>query len=170
MSEPARAGSVRRTARSAPRASAFCSGRCALSGPMLTATISSPWRPDSRMRTASSSPCTSNGFSSLSPERSSRLVEGSSRRAAVARGTSLTQTAMFNAPPPPRVDRLSLADEGRLALLDKRAHALLRVPRGEHERIQVGLVHQVAADVAVQRPVGRLLRVVEGHRALGGHL
>src|SRR6187200_2580502 len=168
MSDPASTGSVSSTARSAPSASAFCSGRWAVSGPMQTATISSTCWPDSRMRIASSSPWTSNGFSSLSPERSSRWVEGSSRRAAVALGTSLTQTAMFNASPP-RWFAGSLADERGLALLDERPQALLGVVRREHERVQVGLVDEVAADVSVQRPVGRLLRVVERDRALLRH-
>ena len=95
MSEPASAGSVTSTARSAPSASAFCSGRWADSGPMHTATISPTSCPPSRMRIASSSPCRSNGLSSLSPERSSLWVVASSRFALVALGTSLTHTAMF---------------------------------------------------------------------------
>ena len=95
MSDPESTSSVRSTARSAPSASALANTRWADSGPMQTATISSTSAPPSRSRTASSRACTSNGFSSESPERSSRLVEGSSRRAAVALGTSLTQTAIF---------------------------------------------------------------------------
>ena len=95
MSEPASPGSDSSTARSAPSANAFESAREALSGPMQTATISATSTPDSRIRTASSSACTSNGFNSESPDRSSRLVAGSSRREDVALGTSLTQTAIF---------------------------------------------------------------------------
>ncbi len=95
MSEPARAASVTSTARSAPSASALVSTRWADSGPMHTATISPTSAPPSRIRIASSSACTSNGFGSESPDRSSRWVDGSSRRCDVALGTSLTQTAMF---------------------------------------------------------------------------
>ena len=103
MSDPASAGSVSSTTRSAPSASAFCSGRWAFSRPMQTATISSTSWPASRSLIASSRPCTSNGFSSLSPDRSSRCVDGSSRFALVALGTSFTQTAMFNPLPLLRV-------------------------------------------------------------------
>src|SRR6516225_603706 len=142
MSEPASAGSVSSTARSAPSASAFCSGREAASRPMQTATISSTCWPDSRTRIASSRPCTSNGLSSLSPERSSLLVEGSSRFALAALGTSLTQTAMFNAFPLGVLDGL-LADEGRRALLDECPQALARILGREHQRVEIGLVDEV---------------------------
>src|SRR3954451_13828665 len=169
MSEPASAWSVSSTARSAPSASAFCSGRCACSRPMQSATISPTSCPASRSLIASSRPWTSNGFSSLSPDRSSRFVDGSMRFALVALGTSLTQTAMFTLSPC-LVWSWLLPDERRGALLHERAQALAGVVRGENERVQVGLVHQVAADVAVQRPVRGLLGVVQGDRALRGHL
>src|SRR3954447_20940591 len=59
-------------------------------------TVSSPAAP-SFSRTASSSACESYGFIVFSPERSSRLLPGSIRLGAVASGTSLTHTAIFNA-------------------------------------------------------------------------
>ena len=62
---------------------------------MQTATISPTSWPPSRIRSASSSACKSNGLSSLSPDRSSLWVDASSRFALVALGTSLTHTAMF---------------------------------------------------------------------------
>ena len=62
-----------------------------------------------------------------------------------------------------------LPTNARLALLDERPQALLGVVRREHDRVQVGLVDEVAADVAVQRPVRRLLGVVQRDRALRRH-
>ena len=99
MSDPASAGSVTSTARSAPSASALVRIRWADSGPMHTATISATSAPRSRIRIASSSAWTSNGFGSESPDRSRRPVAGSSRRCDAALGTSLTQTAMFTRTP-----------------------------------------------------------------------
>src|SRR6476659_7459877 len=171
MSDPASSASVTSTARSAPSASAFVSTRWADSGPMQTATISPTSAPRSRIWIASSSACTSNGFGSESPERSSRFGPGASRRCDVALGTSLTQTAMFTPRSLPGLfARRLLADERRLPLLHEGVHALAGVVGREHERVEIGLVDEVAADVAVQRPVGRLLGVVQRDRALRGHL
>ena len=54
-----------------------------------------PRRSASFSFSASSTAFASKGFSAPSPERSSRFVDGSIRRAAVASGTYLTQTAIF---------------------------------------------------------------------------
>jgi hypothetical protein len=66
----------------------------ALSGPTETITTS-PSPVASFSLRPSSTALASNGFSTPSPERSSRFVDGSIRRAAVASGTYLAQTAIF---------------------------------------------------------------------------
>ena len=172
MSEPARAASVTSTARSAPRASALVSTRWADSGPMHTATISPTSAPRSRIRIASSSACTSNGFGSESPDRSSRLVAWI--EPPVRRRARHLLDADCDVHPRSLLDPGSPADylpmNDALPLLDEGVQALAGVVGREHQRVQVGLVDEVAADVAVQRPVGRLLGVVQRDRALGGHL
>ena len=62
------------------------------------------------------------------------------------------------------------ADEARRALLGEGRQALARVVGREQDREQVGLVHEVRTEVAVQRAVRRLLRVGQRDRALGGDL
>ena len=93
-SEPAAASSETSTTRSAPIASARRIASSAFSGP--TETITTSASPAASFSfSASSTAFASNGFSAPSPERSSRLVEGSIRRVAVASGTYLAQTAIF---------------------------------------------------------------------------
>ena len=74
----------------------MCSARTAVSGPIVTATISSTGTaPPSLICIAASIACVSYGLRFLSPARSIRPVDGSMRFSTAASGTSLTRTQIF---------------------------------------------------------------------------
>src|SRR3954451_14467494 len=92
--------------RSAPRETALCSARTAVSGPIVTATTSSTSRaPPSLSCMAASMAWVSNGFRFFSPERSRRPVDGLMRFSTAASGTSLTRTQIFTGSWPPVTER-----------------------------------------------------------------